>query len=86
MPTYNVSKTRRIRSTSSSVCSLDNVTRTRLVPFGTVGGRMAGAKSPSSRNRSAAVNAACSDPNTIGMIGESPAGRSRPAFINAART
>ncbi len=39
------------RLTSSSLCAADSVTRSRLVPTGTVGGRMAGTHRPSCEQR-----------------------------------
>jgi hypothetical protein len=40
-------------ATSSVVCAADNETRSRAVPCGTVGGRMAGTQKPRSRSASA---------------------------------
>ena len=77
------------RVTSSSGCAADRVTRSRLVPTGTVGGRMAGTHSPSSSSAAEASRAACSLPRTIGMIGLGWPGGAKPASmtrsISAAR-
>ena len=49
-------------SMSSSLCAAESAMRTRLVPRGTVGGRIAGAWSPIRNKRAAALNAADSLP------------------------
>ena len=77
------------RLTSSSLCAADNVTRRRLVPTGTVGGRMAGTHRPSWSSAADALSAACSLPSTTGMIGLGCPGGAKPASatrsISAAR-
>ena len=45
-------------SMSSSLCAAESAMRTRLVPRGTVGGRIAGAWSPTRNKPAAALNAA----------------------------
>ena len=67
------------RLTSSSLCAADRVTRRRLVPTGTVGGRMAGTHKPSSSSAADAESAACSLPSTTGMIGLGCPGGAKPA-------
>ena len=69
------------RLTSSSVCAADSVTRRRLVPTGTVGGRMAGTHRPSSSSAADASSAACSLPSTTGMIGLGCPGGANPASV-----
>ena len=59
--------------------------RSRLVPAGTVGGRTAAARMPSSRRASAKVRAASSSSRRTGTIGESPSG-DRPAGFGQIRT
>ena len=44
-------------SMSSSLCAAESAMRTRLVPRGTVGGRIAGAWSPIRNKRAAALSA-----------------------------
>ena len=77
------------RLTSSSLCAADSVTRRRLVPTGTVGGRMAGTHRPSWSSAADALSAACSLPRTTGMIGLGCPGGANPASatrsISAAR-
>ena len=55
--------------TWSSVCAAETVTRNRLVPAGTVGGRMAGTHRPSASSAAEASRARCSVPRITGMIG-----------------
>ena len=67
------------RLTSSSLCAADSVTRSRLVPTGTVGGRMAGTHRPSLEQRRRRVERRLLAPSTIGTIGLGcPAARVRP--------
>ena len=56
-------------STSSSVCAAENDTRSRAVPCGTVGGRIAGTKMPRSHNVCDSATAAAASPSTSGWIG-----------------
>ena len=71
------------------VWAADSVTRSRLVPTGTVGGRMAGTHSPRASSAAEASSAASSLPRTTGMIGLGWSGGARPASasrsIRAAR-
>ena len=55
--------------TWSSVCAAETVTRNRLVPAGTVGGRMAGTHKPSASRAADASRARCSVPRITGMMG-----------------
>ena len=81
---------RQAPSTWSSVWAADSATRSRDVPAGTVGGRMAGTSRPwSSSRRADASRARCSSPSTIGHDRRRVAGRDafdvRPQPVRRAR-
>ena len=63
------------RSIASSGCCAVNVSRSRAVPAGTVGGRMATARKPSSSSRREAASASLSSPIITGTIGLCASGR-----------
>lgn len=54
---------------SASLCAADRLTRSRLVPRGTVGGRIAGTCSPRCSSAMLASTAACSGPMMRGTMG-----------------
>ena len=64
------------------VCSDVTVTRMRLVAFGTVGGRIAGAYTPSANRCSAKASAVSALPTRIGMIGLTLGDRLNPNCVN----
>src|SRR5262249_16951334 len=53
-------------STCCSVCAADNVTRSRELPCGTVGGRMATTQNPAASSSCCALTAASASPITTG--------------------
>ena len=69
---------------SESVCVAITVTRKRLVPAGTAGGRIAGANTSAASNASATSVARCGSPNITGKICVSLGNRVYPKFVNAA--
>src|SRR6516165_2201995 len=70
------------RSISSSGCWAVNVRRSRAVPGGTVGGRMAVTRNPASSSSAEAASAVEAFPSTTGTIGLSGSG-SQAARANA---
>ena len=64
------------------LCSDVTVTRMRLVVSGTVGGRIAGAYTPSANRYSANVSAVSALPTKIGMIGLTLEERLNPNCVN----
>ena len=64
------------------VCSDDTVTRMRLVESGTVGGRIAGAYTPSANRCSANTSAVSALPTRIGMIGLTLGDSLNPNWVN----
>src|SRR3954468_17633763 len=82
---YRSRSAARRRSTCSSSCAAESAMRRRLVPSGTVGGRIGRTYSPFSRSIAAARSAASGAPTTTGKIGvSSEAGK--PSLRNAAAT
>ena len=69
---------RRVSPHPRRGAAADSVTRSRLVPAGTVGGRMAGTQKPSARSAADASRARISLPRTTGMIGLGWSGRCEP--------
>src|SRR6185295_12406522 len=65
-----------------TVCSEVTVTRTLLVAFGTVGGRIAGAYTPSVNRCLANERAISASPTRIGMIGLTVGDRLNPNLVN----
>lgn len=66
-----ISAMARMRSrTSLRVCAADRLRRSRLVPAGTVGGRMAGTWNPRSQSSCPAAKARSADPTITGKIGD----------------
>src|SRR3569832_241236 len=65
----------RRRSTSAAVCAAVSDTRSRAVPTGTVGGRIAGTKILARRKLSDSATARASSSTISGWIGESEAAR-----------
>ena len=72
------------RSTSASVCLAVKLKRSRLVPVGTVGGRMGATCISCVRNSRDAARASCSLPSTQGTMGPCPR-TSQPLERRAAR-
>jgi hypothetical protein len=68
------------------VCEAITASRSREVPAGTVGGRIAWAKIPRSSARSLAATVALASPTISGTIGVSPSGTGRPDPDRASRS
>ena len=68
------------RSTSSSVWAAESVMRSRELPGGTVGGRMAGTSRPRSSSAAEAATARASSPSTTGTMGDGWPGRTRSTW------
>jgi hypothetical protein len=68
------------RSTWASEWLADKVIRRRAVPSGTVGGRMAGTRTPASNSAAAVSLASREDPRINGWMGVGLAGTGRPSW------
>ena len=78
--------TRPASRSSDFVCDAMTASRSRELPAGTVGGRIAWAKIPRSSARSLAATAAFASPTISGTIGVSPSGTAIPASASASRS
>ena len=63
------------REMSSPLCSAENVSRSRAVPSGTVGGRIATTRKPSFSNNRDASSASSASPMTMGTMALCASGR-----------
>jgi hypothetical protein len=77
--------TRAASRSSDLVCEAITARRSRDVPAGTVGGRIAWANTPRSSARSQAAIAASGSPTISGTIGVSPGSTAIPASPSASR-